>query len=100
LIKPGMTAAVNITVSEVTGALVVPSRAVRTVNGQQVVTVLVNGKATPEVVKLGASSGALTQIVSGNVKEGDQIVVTAAGTTTTGGARVGGGLFGGVFRGG
>ncbi len=96
LIKPGMTAAVNVTVSEVTGALVVPSRAVRTVNGQQVVNVLVNGKSTPETVKLGASSGTLTQIVSGNVKEGDEIVVTS--TTTTGGAAGGG--FGGGFGGG
>lgn len=98
LIKPGMTAAVNITTSEVSGALVVPSRAVRTVNGQQVVTVLVNGKATAEVVKIGATSGSMTQIVSGNVKEGDEIVVTSTTTGTTGGARIGGGLFGGLFR--
>jgi HlyD family secretion protein len=101
-IRPGMTAAVNITVSSVSGALLVPSRSVRTVNNQQVVFVLRNGKSTPVSVKLGASSDTFSQVVSGDLKEGDEVLVNPT-ATGTGAARVGGGgLFvgGGGFGGG
>ena len=44
-VKPGMTAAVTITVKQVNNVLLVPSRAVRLVNNQLVVYVLSNGQA-------------------------------------------------------
>jgi HlyD family secretion protein len=92
-IRPGMTSAVNITVSSVTGALLIPSRAVRSQNSQQVVLVMRNGIETPVQVKLGASSDTMSQVVSGDLKEGDLVVVNPAGTGT--GTRTGGGIFGG-----
>jgi len=74
-VKPGMTAAVNITVSNLAGVLAVPSRAIRNENGQRVVYILQGGKPQPVQVVIGASSDTMTQILSGSVQEGDQIVV-------------------------
>jgi HlyD family secretion protein len=91
-IRAGMTAAVNITVSQIDGALLVPSRAVRSQNNQQVVYVLLNGKPTAVPVRLGGSSDTLSQIVGGNVKEGDPIVVNPPTNVFAGG-------FGGGFGG-
>ena len=74
-IKSGMTAAVNITVSQLPGVLAVPSRAIRNENGQRVVYTLQGGKPQPVQVEIGASSDTMTQILSGSIQEGDQIVV-------------------------
>ncbi len=53
-VKPGMTAAVNITVEQITDALLVPNRAVRLVNGQRVVYILSNNQLEQVKVTLGA----------------------------------------------
>jgi multidrug efflux pump subunit AcrA (membrane-fusion protein) len=55
--------------------LAVPSRAIRNENGQRVVYILQGSKPTPVQVEVGASSDVMTQILSGNVQEGDQIVL-------------------------
>jgi HlyD family secretion protein len=100
-IKPGMTAAVNITVSNLAGVLAVPSRAIRNENGQRVVYTLQEGKPQPVQVEIGASSDTMTQILSGSVKEGDQIVLNPPTQLfTPGGGRPGGGSGGGMFGGG
>ena len=44
LVKPGMTAAVNVVVEEVNDVVLIPNRAVRLVDGERVVYVLVNGQ--------------------------------------------------------
>jgi len=82
-VKPGMTAAVNILVREVKDVLVVPNRAVRVVDGQRVVYVLKNG--LPEMVKirLGATSDTVSEVINGDLKEGDLIVLNPP--TTFGG---------------
>jgi len=74
-VKPGMTAAVNIVVDQVTNALLVPNRAVRLVNGQRVVFILSNKQLQQVKVTLGASSDAESQVTDGNLQVGDQIVL-------------------------
>jgi multidrug efflux pump subunit AcrA (membrane-fusion protein) len=48
-------------------------------------------QATPVRVRLGVSDGSFTEVVSGDVKEGDQVIVAmgaqSASTRTTGGRR-------------
>lgn len=74
-VKPGMTAAVNITVTQLKDVLTIPNRAVRTVNNQRVVYILKNGLATAVPIELGASSDTSSQVLSGDLKEGDQIIL-------------------------
>lgn len=74
-VKPGMTAAVNIIVNQITDALLVPNRAVRVVNGKQVVYLLNNGQLTETPITLGASSDSQSQVTSGNLQVGDQVVL-------------------------
>lgn len=75
LVKPGMTAAVNIIVSELENVLLIPNRAVRFLNGERVVYILQNGELTPVPVTLGASSDVNSQLLSGDLQVGDQIVL-------------------------
>lgn len=77
-VLPGMTAAVNITVSQLENILTVPNRAVRLVNGQQVIYILRNGMPVVINIEIGASSDTTSQILSGDVKEGDQIILNPA----------------------
>ena len=74
-VKPGMTAAVNIIVDQITDALLVPNRAVRVVNGKQVVYLLNNGQLVETPVTLGASSDSQSQVTNGSIQVGDQIVL-------------------------
>lgn len=74
-VKPGMTAAVNVVVDQITGAMLVPNRAVRVVNGQRVVYILVNNKLQEVEVTLGASSDTQSEVVGGSLKAGDQVVL-------------------------
>ena len=74
-VKPGMTAAVNITVDQVNDVLLVPNRAVRVVNGQRVVYILKNNQLQMVKVTLGASSDTQSQVLGGDLQVGDQIVL-------------------------
>jgi HlyD family secretion protein len=56
LVKPGMTAAVSVVVDEVNDVLLIPNRAVRLVDGNRVVYVLVDGATRQVKIRLGASS--------------------------------------------
>ncbi len=100
-IKTGMSASVDITVKQLTGVLLVPISAVRTLNSARVVYVLRNNVATPVEVTLGETSDTNVQIATGDVKEGDLIILNAstATTTTTQSSGFLGGLFGGLFGG-
>jgi HlyD family secretion protein len=79
-VKPGMTAAVNIAVTELTNVLLVPNQAVRVVNGKRVVYVLRNGFPTPVEITLGASSNTDSEVTGGNLKAGDPIVLNPPST--------------------
>jgi len=74
-VKPGMTAAVNIVVEQITDALLVPNRAVRLVNGQRVVYILINNQLKQVKVTLGASSDTESQVTQGDLQVGDQVVL-------------------------
>ncbi len=98
LVKPGMTAAVTITVKEITDALLIPNRAVRVVDGQRVVYVLVEGQLVAVEVRLGSTSDTMSEVVGGDLKEGDLVVLnppasgTLPGPGSSGGPmRLGGG---------
>lgn len=74
-VRPGMTAAVNIVVNQVNGVLLVPNRAVRNKDGETVVYVLRNDVLEAVSVQIGASSDTYTEIVSGDLLEGDILVL-------------------------
>ena len=75
-IRPGMTAAVNIEVEKLEDVLLVPNRAVRFENGKRVVYLLKNN-ITPEPVEIeiGGTSDAFSEVIGGDVKEGDVVVL-------------------------
>lgn len=74
-IKPGMTAAVTIYGDVQQEVLLVPSRAIRVVEGQPTVYILQGDTPTPVPVKLGLSSEAYTQVIEGDLQEGDLVVL-------------------------
>jgi RND family efflux transporter MFP subunit len=94
-VKTGMTANLSIITAHSENVLTVPNRAVRTVNKQKVVTLLVNGQQVQTPVEVGMSSDSLTEIVSG-VNEGDVVVLstTTAASTSSGGMGGGPGMGG------
>jgi HlyD family secretion protein len=75
LVKPGMTTAVNIVVEEVQDVILIPNRAVRLIDGQRVVYVLRDNQALPVTVTLGASSDTFSELASGDINEGDLIIL-------------------------
>jgi HlyD family secretion protein len=74
-VRPGMTAAVNFIVEQIDNVLMVPNRAVRTQDGKRVVYTLVDDKLVAIEIILGASSDTMSQVLRGDLKEGDLIVV-------------------------
>jgi len=77
-VMPGMTAAVNIVVSDLKDVLAVPNRAVRLQNGQRIVYILKNGVPTKVEIEIGSSSDTLSEVVSGDLKPGDTIILNPA----------------------
>ena len=75
LVKPGMTAAVNITVKELNDVILIPNRAVRLSDGSRVVYLLVNGQPEKVNVRLGSSSESMSVVIDGDIKEGDVIIL-------------------------
>ncbi|HST55407.1 MAG TPA: biotin/lipoyl-binding protein [Solirubrobacteraceae bacterium] len=108
-IKPGMTAAAQIVVSQAENAVNLTSSAISSRGGGSTVTLLRSGKQTQQTVVTGIVGDSTTQILSG-LKPGDQVVVPvlsalAAGSGsssgTTGRAGFGGaGAIGGLGGGG
>ncbi len=74
-VLPGMTAAVNIIITQLTDVLTVPNRAVRLLDNQQVVYVLRNNTPTAVEIVIGASSDSVSEIISGDIKIGDLIIL-------------------------
>jgi HlyD family secretion protein len=74
-VKPGMTTAVNIITEQVKNTLLIPNRAVRLVNGERVVYIQKDGMPTPVTITLGASSDTMSVLTSGDIKEGDLIIL-------------------------
>jgi HlyD family secretion protein len=93
-VKPGMTSAVTIVVTQLENVLLVPNRAVRLINNQRVVYILINGSPQEVKVTLGATSGIESEVVGGDLKEGDMIILNPPSNFGSGN-RPGGGMFGG-----
>lgn len=74
-VKPGMTAAVTIVTKTLENVLLVPNRAVRLVEGKRVVYILRNGTPTPVEITLGATSDTVSEVIRGEVKAGDIVVL-------------------------
>lgn len=74
-VKPGMTAGVNIVVKEMQDVVLVPNRAVRLVDGERVVYLLVDGQSVMTDISLGASSDTVSVVAGGDVKEGDTVIL-------------------------
>lgn len=75
LVKPGMTAAVNVVVEEVKAVILIPNRAVRLVDGNRVVYMLVDNQPVQVKVQLGSSSDLESVVAEGDIKEGDLIIL-------------------------
>lgn len=80
LVKPGMTAAVNIVVRQIADQLLVPNRAVRIINGQQNVYVLRNTQPVAVPIVLGDTSDTMSVLASGDITEGELIVLNPPST--------------------
>ncbi|MEA4812830.1 MAG: efflux RND transporter periplasmic adaptor subunit [Anaerolineaceae bacterium] len=74
-IKPGMTAGVTIITDAKPNVLVVPSAAVKTLQGESVVFLLKNGAPQQVKVRVGAYSSENVEILEGDLKEGDTLVL-------------------------
>lgn len=103
-ILPNMAVTANIMISSKDNVLLVPNAAVQTQNGQSSIRVLRNGQPFSVDVQTGLTSDTQTEIVSGDIKEGDEVITgtttpnTSSGTPSRsvfGGAGFGGGGFGG-----
>lgn len=91
----GSSANVSIIVKQLHNALVVPTIALRTVNGQAVVDKVTGGKTVQTRVTIGGTFGSQTQITSG-LAQGDQVAITIPGASQRpADSGQGGGLFGG-----
>ncbi len=82
-VRPGMTAEVEIIISRKAEALLIPNEAVRTENGSKVVYMMKPGGAmVPVKISLGASSDQYSELVSGELKTGDLVVLNPAEAPT------------------
>jgi hypothetical protein len=75
--------------------LLVPVAAIRTINNHKMVIVMRNGVPTPVPVTLGASSDTFSAWLSGDLQEGDLLVITLDTTSTSGFGFMGGGVLDG-----
>lgn len=74
-VLPGMTTAANIVVSELEDVLLVPNQAVRVREGKRVVYVLRGAQTEVIEIEIGASSETRSQVISGDLKRGDEIIL-------------------------
>jgi HlyD family secretion protein len=76
MVKPGMTAGVNIVVKEINDAVLVPNRAVRLMDGKRVVFIMKEDGMQEQIeIRLGASSDTVSVVVGGDLKEGDNVIL-------------------------
>lgn len=75
LVRPGLTAAVNLVVEQIEAALLVPNRAVRVRDGERVVYIVRENLPQAIPIRLGVSSETDSQVLEGDLQEGDLIVL-------------------------
>lgn len=75
-IRPGMTSAVDITINQSEETLLVPNQAIRVEDGDQIVYLTDgNGNLIPVKIVIGFSSDTYSQVLGGDLLEGDLIVL-------------------------
>jgi len=82
-LKPGMTANVTATVAEKKDVLQVPNAALRFKPERNTVWRIDGEQLTPIQVRTGMTNGISTEIISGELKEGDRLATAAAGSAST-----------------
>lgn len=75
LVKPGMTAGVNIVVNEIRDVLLIQNRAVRLIENERVVYVLVDGQPVKREITLGSSSDTVSIVAGGDITEGEVVIL-------------------------
>lgn len=74
-VKPGMTAAVDITIREIEDAILIPNRAVRLIDGVRYVYVLEDGQPVRKRIVIVSSADQQSAIEAGEVEEGESIIL-------------------------
>ena len=95
MVKPGMTAAVNIVVKEIKDAILIPNRAIRLVDSNYVAYILKDSMPQQVKIRLGSSSDTMSVVVGGDLQEGDDVILNPPANLQPGGGPGGGGPFGG-----
>jgi HlyD family secretion protein len=93
LVKPGMTAAVNIVVNQHDNVLLVPNQAIQVTGSRHQVVVLFEGQQIPVPVTIGLTNESMSEVTGNQLKEGDTILLNPPAATTNNSSR--GGFFGG-----
>jgi HlyD family secretion protein len=70
-------------VSDLKDVLTVPNRAVRLVDGKRVVYILKNDIAVMVDIEIGSSSDTLSEIISGDLKAGDVLILNPSADFTS-----------------
>jgi len=86
-VKPGMTAAVEIVTTEIADILIIPNKSVRVQDGEKVVYLISSLDPltyTVIPITLGASSDTQSQVIAGDLKEGDVIFYNPSSDITSG----------------
>jgi len=83
-VRPGMSASALIQVAEIRDALLIPTRAVRFVDGRRVVYLIRQGQPRAVEVRLGEASASEVQVLEGDLEEGDLIVLNPEALATAG----------------
>lgn len=100
-VKPGFTSVVSIITAEVENALLVPNDAIVSRDGAYMVMLAKQDGSTELVaVEVGASSDLYTEILSGEITEGDQVVIYSSSSENMFGGMMLGGSGGGMPSGG
>jgi RND family efflux transporter MFP subunit len=88
-LREGMSATATITVQEANNVLLVPTKAISgSSSTNPTVVLMVNGTSEVRSVKLGASNGTSTEVVSG-LNAGDVVVVTSTSSTSSSSSSIG-----------
>lgn len=83
-VRPGMTSEVEIITATRYQTLLIPNQAVRVVDGKQVIYVMQPDRSRKTVeVGLGVSSDEYSELLSGDLKVGDVVVLNPTSTNTT-----------------
>lgn len=92
--RPGMTAAVRIITAQHDDVLIVPNRAIKLSNGQPYVTVQIGEQMVQVPVKVGLTNESYSELLSGDVREGDTLIILSSANSVlnAGGGGMGGGM--------